>query len=249
MNMDIAIWIIREQARPLAQFIADKFTARIYHSVNGDNARNQFAATFPIHSHWIMIGASGVAVRYLTGLLADKRTDPSVIGVDEAANYVTVLVGGHEGGGNHLAYELSNFLNATAVITTATEATKPLILGIGCRKGTCSEAIETAALQALSGRPLTDVRIVATVHLKADEPGLKQFCQKYDLTIKWFPLDALRARPWVTESSVFVKERLGVSGVCEPCALMVSPRSRILVPKLKLNGVAVALATDTLELY
>jgi len=88
------------------------------------------------------------------------------------------------------------------------------------------------------------VREVATVDLKANEPGLLEFCAAFDLPLRVFARATLAARPWVSAPSEWVKQNVGLDGVCEPCALVASPRGRLLVPKTSLDGVAVAVVQD-----
>lgn len=66
--------------------------------------------------------ALGATTRLIAPLLADKKTDPGVVVVDEAGSFVVPLVGGHVGGANELARQLAEGLAATAVLTTATDA-------------------------------------------------------------------------------------------------------------------------------
>lgn len=66
--------------------------------------------------------ALGATTRLIAPLLADKRTDPGVVVVDEAGRFVVPLVGGHTGGANDLARRIADGLGATAVLTTATDA-------------------------------------------------------------------------------------------------------------------------------
>ncbi|MEV0809192.1 precorrin-3B C(17)-methyltransferase [Micromonospora sp. NPDC050200] len=66
--------------------------------------------------------ATGAVVRILAPLLADKRTDPAVVVVDEAARHAVALLGGHAGGANALAAEVAALLDARPVVTTATDA-------------------------------------------------------------------------------------------------------------------------------
>ncbi len=68
----------------------------------------------------ILCMATGAAVRLIAPLLADKRTDPPVVTVDEGAKHVVALVGGHAGG-NDLARRVAVAVGATPVITTATD--------------------------------------------------------------------------------------------------------------------------------
>lgn len=66
--------------------------------------------------------ALGATTRLVAPLLADKKSDPGVVVVDEAGRFAVPLVGGHGGGANALAHRVGDALGATAVITTATDA-------------------------------------------------------------------------------------------------------------------------------
>jgi cobalt-precorrin 5A hydrolase len=173
----------------LAQQLASALDATVYQPWQqpDDNARQQFAAVFHQHRQWVLLMASGIAVRYLDGLPHSKLTDPAVVVLDEAARFAIPLLSGHEGGANALAYHIARLTGATPAITTATEALKPLTLGIGCRRGKSADAIEQAVLQALAGRSLSEVREVATIDLKADEIGLLEFCARHDLPLRVIP--------------------------------------------------------------
>lgn len=66
--------------------------------------------------------ALGATARMIAPLLADKRTDPGVVVVDEGARFAIPLVGGHIGGANELARRIGEGLGATAVVSTATDS-------------------------------------------------------------------------------------------------------------------------------
>ncbi|HSS08631.1 MAG TPA: precorrin-3B C(17)-methyltransferase [Acidimicrobiales bacterium] len=70
----------------------------------------------------VLFLATGAAVRIIAPLLADKRTDPAVVCVDDAGQFAVSLCGGHAAGGNDLARRVASCLNAEPVITTATDA-------------------------------------------------------------------------------------------------------------------------------
>lgn len=79
-----------------------------------DHVRDLFAAGVPI----VGVCASGILVRGVAPLLADKRTEPAVISVSDDGGVVVPLLGGHRGA-NRLAREIAQVLDATAAVTTA----------------------------------------------------------------------------------------------------------------------------------
>jgi len=255
----VGIWLVRPESEALAIALQERLGGVIYrpwlHATKGDQPvaptseitqKQQFAASYRQHPQWVMIAASGIAVRFLDGLAQDKHSDPAVVVLDEAGRYAVSLLAGHEGGANRLAYRVANAIGAVPVITTATEALKPLVVGIGCRKGVAAGQIAAAVHKALGERQLNEVREIATIDLKANEPGLVEFCEQHNLPLRVLASATVAARPWVTKASAWVQQNVGLPGVCEPCALIASVRGKLIVPKLALNGVAVAVVEDNM---
>jgi cobalt-precorrin 5A hydrolase len=249
VTASLGIWLVRAEGEALAAVLQKRLGGELFRPwLQPDiSQKTQFAASYRRHAQWIMVAASGIAVRFIDGLPADKHTDPAVVVLDEAGRFAVALLAGHEGGANGLAYRVANAVGAVPVVTTATEALKPLTVGIGCRKGVSAERIEAAVMQALIAAGdygVGDVREMATVDLKAEEPGLLAFCAAHELPLRVLARDTLAARPWVGKPSDWVRQNVGLDGVCEPCALVASARGALLVPKMTLDGVAVAVVMD-----
>jgi len=79
-----------------------------------DHARTLFAAGTPV----IGVCASGILIRAVAPLLADKTTEPPVLSVSDDGAVVVPLLGGHRGA-NRLAAKLAQGLQSVAAITTA----------------------------------------------------------------------------------------------------------------------------------
>lgn len=82
----------------------------------------------------VFIGASGIAVRAISPYLKDKLSDPAVLVIDEGGSFVIPILSGHYGGANELARNLADRLNATAVITTATDVNKLFAVDVFAKK-------------------------------------------------------------------------------------------------------------------
>jgi cobalt-precorrin 5A hydrolase / cobalt-factor III methyltransferase / precorrin-3B C17-methyltransferase len=108
----------REMARRLASAWPEECT------VHTGPVAEQLRAAWPASDALVCFLATGATVRLVAPLLADKRTDPGVVCVDEAGGYAVALLGGHEGGANALAQRVAEVLDARPVVTTASDAAR-----------------------------------------------------------------------------------------------------------------------------
>ncbi|WP_226782133.1 precorrin-3B C(17)-methyltransferase [Oceaniglobus trochenteri] len=79
-----------------------------------EHARDLFAAGVPI----VGVCASGILIRGVAPLLADKRSEPPVVSVSDDGAVVVPLLGGHRGA-NRLARQIAEGLGGVAAVTTA----------------------------------------------------------------------------------------------------------------------------------
>ena len=68
--MKLGVWIVRSEAEQLGILLAERLGGRLFTPQDAPN-RALFAEAFPTCSHWILIMATGIAVRYLQGLVFD----------------------------------------------------------------------------------------------------------------------------------------------------------------------------------
>ncbi len=249
MNSTPGIWIVRNEAAKLGRYLETQLGGKLegMNCYEGTTNREAFSSCFGDYSQWVLVMAAGIAVRYLEGLIKNKIIDPGVVVIDEACRFAVPILGGHEGGANLLAYRVANLTGAIPVITTATETLKPLVVGIGCRKGADVDQIESAVNEALStiSRSKTEIRQVATVDLKGNEPGIVKWCEQIGVPLRLIQRSLIQDRPWVMQSSPLVHSHFGIEGVCEPCALLATFRGRLILRKMAVKGVAVAIAEET----
>lgn len=81
----------------------------------------------------ICIMATGIVVRTIAPLLADKYRDPAIVVCDELGHYAISLLSGHLGGGNTLAQRVAATTGGQAVLTTASDVLGKTALDLWCR--------------------------------------------------------------------------------------------------------------------
>lgn len=79
------------------------------------------------HIHIISVGA---VVRMIKDLLVNKKTDPAIVCVDDAARFAICVLSGHVGRGNFFTQRIAESIEATPVITTASDVRGTLTVDI-----------------------------------------------------------------------------------------------------------------------
>ncbi|MBS3921462.1 MAG: cobalamin biosynthesis protein [Deltaproteobacteria bacterium] len=245
--MKVAMIAITEEGKKVAQELARSLKgSRVHFLSRRHSLKGMVKKIFNRYDGIIFIMALGIVIRVIAPYLKNKYVDPAVVVVDEIRRYAISALSGHEGGANRLAAQVASILGAEPVVTTASETKKRLIIGVGCRKGTTQEEILKAIGQALKeGECSIDgVRCVATIDLKGNEPGLKEACLALGIPLRTVPFDLIERFNGPYQRSALVKEKIGVEGVSEPCALLAGRRTKLIVPRVKRGRVCVAIAME-----
>ena len=144
----------------------------------------------------------------------------------------------------------SAILKGEAVFVTAGETVLNLtplrlIAGIGCKRDTPLEKIQTAAAEACRRieQPLERISLIASVDLKSNEVGLLSFAESLGRPIRFFDAAALQRTidKYSLSESPFVKSTVGVGNVCEAAALSCVERGKFALTKTKFDSVTIAL--------
>jgi cobalt-precorrin 5A hydrolase/precorrin-3B C17-methyltransferase len=212
----------------------EELAARLpFEHTHGDVART-------VHALWdgvdafVLFLATGAATRIVAPLLADKRSDPAVVCVDETARFAVALTGGHEGGANLLAHRVAHALGAEPVVTTASDSGGTgLVAGVGCSTDASVDDVLDLLVTTLDGR-VPD--IVATVDRRRDH------LRHLGLPVVAFSPDAL-ADIDVPNPSGEVRAAVGPASVAEAAALLAGgPDAELVTPKRKSAVATVAVA-------
>jgi cobalt-precorrin 5A hydrolase/precorrin-3B C17-methyltransferase len=113
--------------------------------------RALFASGVPI----VGVMASGILIRVLSPLLANKRAEPPVVAVSEDGRFAVPLLGGHHGA-NRLAETIATHGKGVAAVTTASESAFGIALDDPPRGWHVANPAAAKAIAAdlLSGRPV-----------------------------------------------------------------------------------------------
>jgi len=115
-----------------------------------------------------------------------------------------------------------------------------LVAGMGCNRGTEVAELRTLLRETLDVADLSirSLAAIASVDVKADEPGLLELARELGIPFQTFSREALRAVTDVPTPSEMVERHVGTPSVCEAAALLAAGEGgKLLVAKRKsVNG-------------
>jgi len=119
-----------------------------------------------------------------------------------------------------------------------------LVAGIGCNRNTTMKEIKEFFEEVLEGSKLATASVIriATINLKADEPGLIAFAEELELPISFYDKEELNQADGIKSPSDMVEKHTGVKSVCEAAAILASKNGKLIVPKHSTRNVTVAIA-------
>ncbi|WDY60602.1 cobalamin biosynthesis protein [Pseudomonas sp. PSKL.D1] len=124
-----------------------------------------------------------------------------------------------------------------------------LYAGFGCRRGCPAKTLDTLLRQALKHHGLSQTALqgIASIDLKADEPGLLELARHFALPLVTFSAAQLLAfEPQLSHRSAVAYANSGCWGVAESSALALArqqhPASHLLVTRQTLGPATLALA-------
>jgi cobalt-precorrin 5A hydrolase len=130
MEGKVAVWALTAQGAALADRTARALGADLFlpDRLKGDYAAKTFRSLGEGLARWfrdyrghVIVAATGIAVRLIAPLAADKKTDPAVVTMGQDGRFVISLLSGHLGGANELARRVALLTGGLPVITTATD--------------------------------------------------------------------------------------------------------------------------------
>lgn len=216
------------ETRILAQKIGAQPVITTATDINGRFSVDDWAAR-----HHVTIGSMKAAKAVAAAIL--ERDVPMVC--DFPMNtYPSGVVTGDTGEvGIYIGWK-----NCQPFDTTLQLIPRCLNLGIGCRRDTPEEAIERAVTSILGEIPLEAVAKVASIDLKANEPGLLAFCEHHGIPAVFYTSEQLKAVPGDFPASSFVNSITGVDNVCQRAAML--DGKTCIIQKTAMDGVTVSLA-------
>ncbi len=137
----------------------------------------------------VFISAMGIAVRKIAPFIKDKMTDPPVIVMDQAGQFVIPLLSGHTGGANEISQRIAEAIGAVPVITTASDVSGTFAVDEYARKNGYHTPDRDQALAmsagAVAGKKveIKEDLFGQTVHIKSEDIQMCLYKRPYVLGV------------------------------------------------------------------
>lgn len=123
-----------------------------------------------------------------------------------------------------------------------------LSIGVGSRRGISKEKVLEAVDASLSsiGASRQSVSGIFSIDLKQHESGMIEAAHELGVPFQTFSAAEIQTLADERElsRSEFVKEKIGVDGVCEAASLLGTKHGELILPKQKQSGVTVAISME-----
>ena len=133
---------------------------------------------------------------------------------------------------------------------TQTSTAPTLVVGLGCQRGCPVSTLRALLDQALQAHQigLHQIKALASIDLKRDEPGLIELAAQLALPLMYFSSEQLAGyQPQLSHRSDIAFERTGCYGVAESAALALAEQlaqapAKLLISRQKYAQATLALA-------
>lgn len=122
---------------------------------------------------------------------------------------------------------------------------KVLSVGVGCKKGTSVDLIESAINTVFNDNNLLTraIKSISSIDVKKEEVGIIEYANKINVSLKFYSKEELLTLDGDFSKSDFVLKTVGVDCVCERAAL-INSTGNIIIKKKATSGVTVSVALD-----
>jgi len=121
-----------------------------------------------------------------------------------------------------------------------------LAVGVGCRRGVEYSEVRGAfeAVMTKFNLDAACVKYLATIDIKSEEEAIRELSLEMGIPVLTFSKDEISKLDGSYESSEWVREKVGVGGVCEPAARLAVKQGKTIVPKQKIGSVTISVAME-----